>query len=853
VQYVCDVSGEWRIRLVLASGSGWYSFNLTVQNQNDADSGSDAGDIYEEALQIEAGSTYHGFLMSGDSDDWFKFFASSWKIIQINLTLPVGQSVQLSIIDPLGNVRASSLYSGVADEYLACVANIDGNWSFKVHLLSWQANYTFSVVLLNQNDTGLDGDAGNTFEEATPIVEGVYFGQLQDADTKDYYVINCTANKWLNILANMYFPLDCDIKLFDSAGNPITTSSYSEGSDEYISYYVTSSSKFFISVELKAQFGFYSLNVTQSDESWLKNAEEAGDAGNTFYTATRINIGYYSGRTNSSDTSDWYKHYVESGQVIVVGASFPEITQIYIYAPDGAQKVYNLWKGSSTVSFVADSTGDWRISFYYGLTETYTFILSVKNQNDADVGYDAGNTHAMASSITKGIKIGYLYTADSDDWYKLYVLTGQVIVVGVSFPYPYETLDVSIYAPDATQKAYASYSGSWIISFVADSTGDWRISFHSYSISPRVYFFTLTIVDQCDAGINTDAGNAHASAVTINEGIYLGYLKPGDFEDWFKFNVSAGQLIVVGFTEIAGDINQIGIFDPYGNQKTWTYPGAASTLSFVADNSGDWRLRIYYGNPGTYSFILTIQSISEDIVPPTTTTDYDGLWHNSDFSINLFATDDLSGVAETFYRINNGPVQNVSFHGQPLITTESNNNTLEYWSVDNSGKEELPHNILTEIKLDKTPPIIETPTRTPGGDVQPYQPVKISVNATDTLSSLQNVTLVYSFDNGTTWETSEPMILNSTTNLYEAVIPGQPADTWVRFKIFACDYAENNVTIDGTEPYCVYQVIPEFSSNNLLAIFLSITLFVAIFSIKNRTQKPKCNQAKNYCNLVKFK
>jgi hypothetical protein len=319
----------------------------------------------------------------------------------------------------------------------------------------------------------------------------------------------------------------------------------------------------------------------------------------------------------------------------------------------------------------------------------------------------------------------------------------------------------------------------------------------------------------------------------------------------------SGQVIVVGASFPSTTF--IYIYAPDGTQKVWSGWSGSGTISFVADSTGDWRINFHSSSAETYTFILTIQSISEDMVPPTTTTDYDGLWHNSDFSINLFATDDLSGVAETFYRINNGPVQNVSFHGQPLITTESNNNTLEYWSIDNSGKEELPHKILTGIKLDKTPPIIETPTRTPSGDVQPYQPVKISVNATDTLSGLQNITLVYSFDNGTTWETPEPMILNSTTNLYEAIIPGQPADTWVRFKIIAYDYAKNNVTIDGTEPYCVYQVIPEFSSNNLLAIFLSITLFVAIFSIKNRTQKPKRSQAKiiitssnlnNFANLI---
>ena len=42
--------------------------------------------------------------------------------------------------------------------------------------------------------------------------------------------------------------------------------------------------------------------------------------------------------------------------------------------------------------------------------------------------------------------------------------------------------------------------------------------------------------------------------------------------------------------------------------------------------------------------------------------------------------------------------------GHPYITTEGANNTLEYWSVDKAGNEELPHKILTGIKLDKTAP-----------------------------------------------------------------------------------------------------------------------------------------------------
>jgi len=96
--------------------------------------------------------------------------------------------------------------------------------------------------------------------------------------------------------------------------------------------------------------------------------------------------------------------------------------------------------------------------------------------------------------------------------------------------------------------------------------------------------------------------------------------------------------------------------------------------------------------------------ILQDNMPPTTSHDYDGAWHTSDFTITLSAVDNESGIAETYYRINQGTVKAVSTDDQPRITTEEANNTLEYWSVDKVGNEESPHNVLMGIKLDKTPP-----------------------------------------------------------------------------------------------------------------------------------------------------
>ena len=248
-------------------------------------------------------------------------------------------------------------------------------------------------------------------------------------------------------------------------------------------------------------------------------------------------------------------------------------------------------------------------------------------------------------------------------------------------------------------------------------------------------------------------------------------------------------------------------------------------------------------NDGLSHSTIKSATVMVDSTPPTTLDDYDGLWHTTDFTITLTATDNVSGVAETCYKINDGPSKTVSADGHPLITTEGANNTLEYWSVDKAGNEELPHKILTGIKLDKTYPTIETPSRIPDGDVLPNQLVKVSVNVRDALSQVKNVTLYYTTNDGETW-TDLPMN-HTALNLYEATIPQQEAGTTVRFKMVAYDNAGNNAAFDGTEPYCTYQVIPEFSAGMILALFIVMTLVAVMFARKRKMSQTTWFEAEN--------
>jgi len=115
----------------------------------------------------------------------------------------------------------------------------------------------------------------------------------------------------------------------------------------------------------------------------------------------------------------------------------------------------------------------------------------------------------------------------------------------------------------------------------------------------------------------------------------------------------------------------------------------------------------------------------------------------------------------------------------------------------------------------------------------PEENVTISVNVTDALSEVQNVTLWYTTNGGEwipvnmTWESGDT---------YTGEIPGQPAGTNVQHKIVAYDNAGNVAVEEYELTYHAYTVIPEFP----LAMLLPLLMFptsVAVALAKKRKQE----------------
>jgi len=133
--------------------------------------------------------------------------------------------------------------------------------------------------------------------------------------------------------------------------------------------------------------------------------------------------------------------------------------------------------------------------------------------------------------------------------------------------------------------------------------------------------------------------------------------------------------------------------------------------------------------------------------------------------------------------------------------------------------------------VDRNPPVIGSHIRLPEDEVMPSQEVLISVSVLDGESGVNNVTLLFTTDNGYSW--SEILMeYNSSTFLYEAAIPGQHQGKSVKYKITAYDIAGNLAFDDNSGQYYVYEIIPEFSPLTLFVLFLVFTLFLVVSRVR---------------------
>ena len=214
-----------------------------------------------------------------------------------------------------------------------------------------------------------------------------------------------------------------------------------------------------------------------------------------------------------------------------------------------------------------------------------------------------------------------------------------------------------------------------------------------FSMFDNDYENTTNSTNPCPATFEETNGHSRMLEVTVNEQnmtAWTSWSWAAPRSDWTPFWGSLDRLPngdwIAAFGSMSHFLPGSGITSPLTNST-----GAV----LVEVNQKGEVVRTY-----TFAYGWGIYRVVP--IQLQTTNDYDGSVHTSYFTINLTTLNDLGGQTNIYYRVNNGPTMSVATDGQPHITTPGTNNTLEYWSVDGNGIEELPHNVLTGINLQES-------------------------------------------------------------------------------------------------------------------------------------------------------
>jgi hypothetical protein len=141
-----------------------------------------------------------------------------------------------------------------------------------------------------------------------------------------------------------------------------------------------------------------------------------------------------------------------------------------------------------------------------------------------------------------------------------------------------------------------------------------------------------------------------------------------------------------------------------------------------------------------YNAVKNNYLIFSDATPPVTIANLnhspgDGQngWYMSPVNVDLAATDDASGVAATYYALDNGAEQ----AGTSVDVTTEGQHSVTYWSVDRAGNEEQKHTLT--VNMDKTAPTV-TYSVYSGAVYTIDQMIDIKCEATDALSGVASTT-----------------------------------------------------------------------------------------------------------------
>jgi hypothetical protein len=294
---------------VVYSGTGSYKLDLSNETQNDAGSGTDAGDRITKALAIKPDNSFSGEMGGFDEDDWYRFDIPPGHILKLFFTPQANSDAMKFSLRSFE--RSEVWYSGVVPpgetRLERVMMNNSSGGTYYLQAYSGSGHYGFEIFIEGQNDAASGTDAGDKMAEALKIIpDRSYSGEMGGYDENDWYRFDIPAGGILKMtLANYEDGEPMKFSLRDVDGNEVWQS-------EDLSAGITQSTRL---MGNNATGGIYFLEAFHGSGSYKfevllesQNDGDSGtDAGDKITEALKIKHGRpISGELGGFDMEDWY-------------------------------------------------------------------------------------------------------------------------------------------------------------------------------------------------------------------------------------------------------------------------------------------------------------------------------------------------------------------------------------------------------------------------------------------------------------------------------------------------------------------------------------------------------------------
>ena len=168
-------------------------------------------------------------------------------------------------------------------------------------------------------------------------------------------------------------------------------------------------------------------------------------------------------------------------------------------------------------------------------------------------------------------------------------------------------------------------------------------------------------------------------------------------------------------------------------------PAQIYTNTFTISNDGAYNIEYWSVDVAGNTETHRAGTVRIDSTAPHTQAFLSGTagtngWYRSEVQVSLSASDNVSGVQSTVYRIDGGGIQT---YGGPFVISALGQHTIEYWSVDNLNNTEAAQSLA--VNVDTIAPVVTTAAN-PSTAAKKPQPVTVTISGsvTDGISGVSS-------------------------------------------------------------------------------------------------------------------